>query len=293
MLIDYPGFHLALAKRLRDYGVPVYYFVPPQIWAWKQWRVRRVRKYFTGVLTALPFEEQWYRARHVNTHYIGHPYFDELARQRPDPAFLAAEHARFGVRVALLPGSRNREIAANAQMLLATARKVHAVRSDTRFLVAAFNDHQAAAVRAILPAGVPIDVHVGRTPEVIELADACVAVSGSVGLELMYRAKPTVVVYGMKRLTMWLVQQLVKVKYMSLVNLLAGEELRLPRGPDVAGRLRRDRGARFGLAQRFGSWPQLVSAARSAARERRGARAGARSAPPRTFWERRSTSGVP
>jgi lipid-A-disaccharide synthase len=225
VLIDYPGFHLALAKRLRTCGVPVYYFVPPQIWAWKQWRVRAVRKYFTGVLTALPFEEQWYRARHVNTHYIGHPYFDELARQRLDPVFLAAERARPGVRVAILPGSRNREISANAGMLFDAARRVHAARQDVRFLVAAFNEQQAAAVRAVLPAGVPIDVHVGRTPEVIELAEASAAVSGSVGLELLYRAKPSVVVYRVKRFTGWVVALLAKVKYMSLVNLLADEEL--------------------------------------------------------------------
>jgi lipid-A-disaccharide synthase len=239
VLIDYPGFHLELARRLRGSGVPVYYFVPPQIWAWKQWRVRAVRKHFTGVLTALPFEEQWYRARHVNTHYIGHPYFDELARQRPDPAFLAAERAGSGTRVALLPGSRNREITANGEMLLSAARKVHAVRPDTRFLVAAFNADHAAAVRASRPAGVPIDVHVGRTPEVIELAEACVAVSGSVGLELMYRAKPAVVVYRVPRVAVWLLRPLIKAKYMSLVNLLAGEELypEIPTARDESDRI--------------------------------------------------------
>src|SRR5262245_44856866 len=74
VLIDYPGFHFEVAKRIRDFGVPTYFFVPPQIWAWKQWRVRKVRKYFTSVLTALPFENEWYRKRRVNTHYIGHPY---------------------------------------------------------------------------------------------------------------------------------------------------------------------------------------------------------------------------
>jgi lipid-A-disaccharide synthase len=225
VLIDYPGFHLALAKRLRDYGVPTYYFVPPQIWAWKQWRVRQVRKYFAGVLTALPFEEEWYRARHVRTHYIGHPYFDELARQRLDPAFLAAERAKPGVRVALLPGSRNREVTANAEMLLGAARRVFSARPDSRFLVAAFNDRQATEVRAMLPAGVPIDVHVRRTPEIIELCDACGAVSGSVGLELLYRAKPAVVIYRLNRYLKWLLTPLLKVKYMSLVNLLADEPL--------------------------------------------------------------------
>jgi lipid-A-disaccharide synthase len=239
VLIDYPGFHLALAKRLRGTGVPVYYFVPPQIWAWKQWRVRAVRKHFAGVLTALPFEERWYRERHVNTHYIGHPYFDELARQRLDPAFLAAERARPGVRVALLPGSRNREIAANAEMLLATAHKVRAARPDARFLVAAFNDRQAAAVRALVPAGAPIDVHVGRTPEVIELADVCAAVSGSVSLELLYRAKPTVVVYRMGRVGLFVVWHMVKVEHMSLVNLLADEKLypEIPTSRDESDRI--------------------------------------------------------
>jgi lipid-A-disaccharide synthase len=225
VLIDYPGFHLALAKRLRDYGVPVYYFVPPQIWAWKQWRVRTVRKCFRGVLTALPFEDDWFRSRRVATHYIGHPYFDELARQALDPAFMAAERARPGARVALLPGSRNREITANAGTLLRAAQKVSAARPDTRFLVAAFNDRHAEQIRAMLPAGVPIDVHVGRTPEVIELADACAAVSGSVGLEMMYRTKPAVILYTMSRAMHWLVGNLVSVKYMSLVNLLEGEML--------------------------------------------------------------------
>jgi lipid-A-disaccharide synthase len=225
VLIDYPGFHLALAKRIRDYGVPTYFFVPPQIWAWKQWRVRQVRKHFAGVLTALPFEDDWYRARHVNTHYIGHPYFDELARQQLDPEFLASERTKPGTRIAILPGSRNREIAANAAMILSGARKIHAARPDTRFLVAAFNDRHAAVLRAMLPPGVPIDVHTGRTPEIIELAEACVAVSGSVGLELMYRAKPSVVVFRMGRYGLWLVRRMVKVKYASLVNLLAGDEL--------------------------------------------------------------------
>jgi lipid-A-disaccharide synthase len=225
VLIDYPGFHLELAERLRAYGVPVYFFVPPQIWAWKRYRARKVRKHFAGVLTALPFEDEWYRARHVNTHYVGHPYFDELARQRPDPAFLAAERAKPGARVAILPGSRNREIAANAEMMLAAARKVHAARPDTRFLVAAFNERQAAAVRALLPAGVPIDVHVGRTPEIIELADACAAVSGSVSLELLYRAKPTVIVFHIIRFYKLIARYVVGVKYITLVNLLANEEL--------------------------------------------------------------------
>ncbi|MBY0513198.1 MAG: lipid-A-disaccharide synthase [Gemmataceae bacterium] len=226
VLIDCPGFHLPLARRAHAAGVPVYFFVPPQLWAWKSWRVKQVRRHFDTVLTALPFEEQWYRARGVQTHYVGHPYYDELAAQQLDPAFLAAERARGGPVVALLPGSRNQEVAANTPLMLAVARRVHAARPDVRFLVAGYNEPQAAAVReAVRVANLPVDVHVGRTPEIIELADACVAVSGSVGLEMMYRLKPAVIVYRLGRFTNWLVRRLVHVKYMSLVNLLAGEEV--------------------------------------------------------------------
>jgi lipid-A-disaccharide synthase len=225
VFIDYPGFHFALAKRIRDYGVPTYFFVPPQIWAWKQARVRKVRKYFTGVLTSLPFEDKWYRARRVNTHYVGHPYFDELGRQQIDPVFLAEQRAKPGTRVAILPGSRNKEVAANGEMMLSAARQIHAARPDVRFLVAAFNDRQADAVRAMLPPGVPIEIHVGRTPEIIELAEACIAVSGSVSLELMNRAKPTVIVYKLHPIYRMVASRVLKAKYITLVNLLADEEI--------------------------------------------------------------------
>lgn len=226
VLIDYPGFHFALAKRAHAAGIPVYYFVPPQIWAWRTGRVRKVRRWFAGVLTALPFEDEWYRSHGVNTHYVGHPYFDDLAAQKPDPAFIAAERAKPGPVVALLPGSRGQEVAANFPLMLAAAKRVHAARPDARFAVASFSAAQAAAARQMLAgSGLPAEVHVGRTPEVIELADACIAVSGSVGLELMYRLKPTVVVYRLGRFTHWLIRRLVHVRFMSLVNLLADEEL--------------------------------------------------------------------
>ena len=99
VLIDYPGFNFHVAKRAREAGIPVYYFVPPQIWAWRRDRVRKVRKLCTAVLTALPFEDEWYQSRHVRTHYVGHPYFDELAAQQLDPGFLAEQRGKAGVRV--------------------------------------------------------------------------------------------------------------------------------------------------------------------------------------------------
>lgn len=226
VLVDYPVFNFALAKRAHAAGIPVHFFVPPQIWAWKQWRVKKVRRWFDTVLTALPFEDEWYRSKGVNTHYIGHPYFDELPRQQLDPTFLATERARAGERIALLPGSRKQEVLWNVPLMLDAARRIHTARPDVRFLVAAFSELHARMIREMATgSNLPIEVHSGRTPEIIELATACVAVSGSVGLELLYRTKPAVVLYRVNAFYKFLHRLLIKCKYISLVNLLAGEEL--------------------------------------------------------------------
>lgn len=229
IVIDYPGFNFPLAGRAHALGIPVYYFVPPQLWAWRRGRVRQVRKWCAGVLSALPFEDQWYRSRRVPTHYVGHPYFDELIQQRLNTTFLAEQRAKSGRIVALLPGSRNQEVATNFGMMLTSAGKIHASSPDTRFLVAAFNEAHAQTVReAVAASGVsklPIEVYSGYTPEIIELAEACIAVSGSVSLEIMYRAKPAVIIYRMKPLSLWLARRLIKLPYFTLVNLLGEEEL--------------------------------------------------------------------
>src|SRR5262245_1306898 len=101
VLIDYPGFHWHLAKRARAHGIPVIYFVPPQLWAWAGWRVRKMRRSVDHVLCTLPFEPAWYAQRNVAAEYVGHPYFDELARQQVDEQFLVEQRSRPGPVVAI------------------------------------------------------------------------------------------------------------------------------------------------------------------------------------------------
>jgi lipid-A-disaccharide synthase len=226
VVIDYPGFHWKLAKRARALGIPVVYFVPPQIWAWARWRVKKMRRLITHVLSALPFEHEWFVKHGVPATYIGHPYFDELAAQRLDNSFLNAERARPGRIVGILPGSRNQEVTLNVREMLRAARRIHRLRPEVRFLVAAFNEHQAEMARAAVARQcVPAEVHVGRTPEIIELAECCIAVSGSVSLEMMFRRTPAIVVYRMKRMSLKIARKLVKIPFITLVNLLANEEL--------------------------------------------------------------------
>ena len=229
VLIDYPGFHWHIANRAHRYGIPVYYFVPPQLWGWAGWRVKKVQRHFKAVLTAMPFEDAWYRERGVRTHYVGHPYFDEISHQKLDADFVAAQT---GEIVALLPGSRTQEVLLNFPMMLSAAKLIAAQRPGVRFLIAAYREKQAALIREQLAANsLNVELHIGKTAEIIEVATACIAVSGSVGLEMLVRLKPTVVVYRSGVVLQWLYRRMRTCEYISLVNLLADAAL----FPEYAG----------------------------------------------------------
>ncbi len=226
IVIDFPGFHWWIAKAAKELGIPVVYFILPQLWAWGGWRVAKLRRLTDRVLCNLPFEETFYRRKHVSVEYVGHPYFDELRQQRLDPDFVADQQARPGRIVALLPGSRNTELTLNTPSLLRAAALIHARQPDVRFLVACLRpDHKARVEGMLVGHNLPIEVHAGRTAEIIHLAHSCLAVSGSVGLELLYRLKPTVVVYREHWFGLILARIFQKCPYISLVNLLAGKPL--------------------------------------------------------------------
>ena len=235
ILIDYPGLHWWIARRAKARGVPVFYFVPPQIWAWGGWRVKKVRDFFDLVLCSLPFEPEWYHARGVKQAvHVGHPYFDELADRPLDAGFLSQEHAKPGAMIAILPGSRTQELIRNFPVMLRAAGALHTRGLKVRFAVACLHErHRALAfglldqarARGEIPAGLSLELHAGRTPELIRLARVAWAVSGSVGLELMAESLPSVVLYKVKRFDLWVARRFIRSKYISLVNLLADAEV--------------------------------------------------------------------
>lgn len=222
VMIDYPGFHWWLAGCAQKQRIPVSYFVPPQLWAWAGWRARKMRRLTDQVLCSLPFEEPWFRSRGIAARYIGHPYFDQLHAQRLDGAFLAQQRSRPGTVIGILPGSRHSELRNNLPSLIRAAQLIHARRPDTRFLVACLKEEHARELAPRLQgANVPLEVHHGRTPEVIHLAHSCLSVSGSVSLELLFACKPTAIVYCIHPGMVALGKVLVRCKYITLVNLLA------------------------------------------------------------------------
>jgi lipid-A-disaccharide synthase len=235
VLVDYPGLHWWIAGRAKARGIPVFYFVPPQIWAWAGWRVSKVRKYIDQVLCSLPFEPAWYRARGVsNAIHVGHPYFDELKDRALDETFLKEQGKRPSSLVAILPGSRTQEVTRNLPEMVRAAAELAKKRPDVRFGVACLHERHKILAEQIITqtlAGLntrpvlQIEVFAGRTPELIRLARLAWAVSGSVGLELMFEALPSVVLYKVKRFDLWIARWFIKSEYISLVNLIADKEV--------------------------------------------------------------------
>ena len=231
ILIDYPGFHWWLAKTAKKHKIPVFYFVPPQLWAWAGWRIKKVKRSVDHVLCSLPFEPQWYHDRGFpNAVHIGHPYFDELSERHLDTAFLAELAESAAPLVAILPGSRTQEVTRNLPIMLKAAAKLAASHPDVRFAVACLHQRHRDLAATILrearvPGSVTIDLYAGKTPELIRAARVAWAVSGSVGLELMTEALPTVVLYKIRAFDLWVARKFIKSKYISLVNLLADDEV--------------------------------------------------------------------
>jgi lipid-A-disaccharide synthase len=150
VLIDYPGFNWWIARRAKAHGIPVFYYAPPQIWAWASWRIKKMRRFVDHVLCSLPFEEQWYRERGCHATFVGHPYFDEVRRQQLDPRFMEEQRQQAGSLVTILPGSRTQEVQQNLRWFLKTAALIRDQVPNVRFAIASFKPHQAEFARQLV-----------------------------------------------------------------------------------------------------------------------------------------------
>jgi len=224
LLIDSPDFNLRLARRLRRMGVPVVYFIGPSVWAWRAYRVRQIARDVRRMLVVLPFEQQFYEERGVQATYVGNPVADRL-RELPPRVGRDELRRELGVEagaqvLALLPGSRRQEIARLWKPMLEAARLLRARRPGLRLVAPVAPTLDRALFDA--PDVTLVD---GRAADVLAAADAAVVASGTATLEAALAPCPTVVVYRLSWLT-WLVGRLlVRVRFVSLVNLLAGRAL--------------------------------------------------------------------
>lgn len=232
VLVDCPGFNWWIAAAAKAAGIPTLYYLPPQLWAWAPWRIRKVRRYVDVILAALPFEAEWYGQRNVDVEYVGHPFFDDVAQHRLDQAFLDrcrwGEHGHPVRTVGILPGSRQQEVERNFPVMLRVMQRLTRRHPDVRFRVACYKESQRECCRGQLVgsfARLPIDLHVGRTPEIIEASECCLMTSGSVSLEMLARTTPAVVQYRCGPLMGAIARFVVTSPFISLPNLIAGREV--------------------------------------------------------------------
>ena len=226
ILIDFPGFNWHIARAAKRRGIPVYYYMPPQLWAWAPWRIKKARKSVDLILSGLPFERDWYASRGVPVAYVGHPFFDEVVEHRLEIPFLEERCTTATAKrnVAILPGSRSHELQRNWPSMLEVMRNLSALHGNLMFRVACYKEaHREWLEREYAQFGVtlPVEFCVGRTSEILELAECCLMVSGSVSLEVMARRTPAVVVYRGGPLTYFLSKIFLTCKFITLPNLIA------------------------------------------------------------------------
>ncbi|WP_417847963.1 lipid-A-disaccharide synthase [Thalassoglobus sp.] len=235
VLVDFPGFNWWIARAAKEIGIPVYYYCPPQLWAWAPWRIRKVHRFVDCILSVLPFEAEWYKKHGVDVEYVGHPFFDEVAEHPLDTTTLAKMSSDDLQTIGILPGSRKQEVLRNFPVMLDVMTALYEKHPNIQFQVACYKKwhfDQCSKLLNEYDAQLPINLHLNKTAEVIEAADFCLIVSGSVSLELLARKTPAIVMYRGTLTTYLLCKALLTVDYMSLPNLIANRAI-MPEYPLV------------------------------------------------------------
>ena len=227
--IDAPDFNLSLEHNLKRAGIRTLHYVSPSVWAWRQYRVRKIAASVDCMLTLFPFEERFYREKNVPARFVGHPLADLIADDI-DP-LQAREHLGIqhqGPLVALLPGSRLGEVRRLAGDFLRAASWCHERRSDIRFVVPLANDACRTVFEEVLAAvnkRLPVTLLNGQGLEAMAAANAVMLASGTATLECLLLKRPMVMAYRLSPLTYQLARLLVNTPYYSLPNLLADQPL--------------------------------------------------------------------
>jgi lipid-A-disaccharide synthase len=218
LLVDYPGFNLRMAKWAHTLGIPVYYYISPTVWAWKEKRVEQIRHYVKKLMVILPFEEAFYARYGVKVYFVGHPLLDAIAEKKKNMMsredFL--KNNRFDEKplIAVLPGSRAQEV----NRMLDVMTKVKSYFPEYRFVIAGSENLGKEYYREAEQQ--QISVLFGQTYELMQYATAGIIKSGTSTLESALFELPQVVCYKTGNVSFSIAKKLVNVKYISLVNLI-------------------------------------------------------------------------
>lgn len=223
ILIDYPGFNVKMAEFAHRHGLKVFYYIAPKVWAWKEWRVKALRRFVDRLYIIFPFEKEYFRRKGIDAAFEGNPLMDAIARRRE--SFPSAEEFRRANGlddrpvVALLAGSRRSEIRTNLRFMAELAERI----PDRQFVVAGVSWIDRAEYDRCT-AGTAVRYVFDKTYELLAVAEAAVVTSGTATLETALLDVPEVVVYGVPWIYEKLKPYVLKIPYVSLVNLNLGRE---------------------------------------------------------------------
>lgn len=230
ILVDFPDFNLKLAKSLKKKGFKIIYYVSPQLWAWRGYRVKSVRKYVDLLLTILPFEKKWYEKQGIShVRYVGNPLAGEVSAKL-DRKELCAKHELNPKKpiIALLPGSRHKEIVRILPEMLEAARLMSKTDKDLQFVIALASTRKISEVETAdekTKSPVNLKIVQGETSEVLNAADVAAVTSGTATLETAIIGTPMAIVYKSSPLNYRLLRPLISVEHFGLVNLIAEKRL--------------------------------------------------------------------
>jgi len=220
ILIDYPGFNLNLAKKIQGLKITITYFILPQVWAWKENRAFKINNFTDQALSIVPFEKDWFKERGIDIDFIGHPFVDlEKPKVRKKDFFLKHSLETNKPLLTLLPGSRQQEIDRHWPILLKVVNNLHGIFPNLQFIL--------GKAPNVIISGIPKYVNIEETNVRLAMAygDAGFIASGTATLEAAVLGLPAIVCYKTSGITYWIGKRLAKVKYLSLINLIAKRQI--------------------------------------------------------------------
>jgi lipid-A-disaccharide synthase len=228
ILIDYPDFNLLLAQKARQLGIPIFYYISPQVWAWRSGRVKKIGAIIDRMAVILPFEKEFYHQRGVEVDYVGHPLLDSVRRTMSREEFCRLHQIKpDNILLGILPGSRKKEIRAMLPVFLEAAQRMTEIHDNLTILLplAPGLTREDLLACGLDKAPVGVKVIAEDRYDLMASCDLAVAASGTVTLELAILDVPMVVAYKVSPLTWFVGNMLVKVDFAALVNLIAGREV--------------------------------------------------------------------
>jgi lipid-A-disaccharide synthase len=218
MLVDYPGFNMRIAEFAKAQGIKVFYYISPQIWAWKQSRVHKIKKVVDKMFVILPFEKEFYRCFNFNVDFVGHPLLDAVQNYSLEKSMLSVTTDK--PIIALLPGSRKQEISTMLPLMLLMKKQY----GNYQFVIAGAPSQNKEFYQTFIGDD-DVKIVFNETYQLLQKSEAALVTSGTATLETALFGVPEVVCYKGGAISYGIAKQLVKVKYISLVNLIMDKEI--------------------------------------------------------------------